>query len=209
MFFEDRRWGVCVDNPGLWLPSVEILEFTVLHLLCLLAAFGPLQHMSAVWLALWQCQQGGYVFAFGLSVVRVSTRRSCSLRRHYRHFLMIYPGNLQHQQMIYCSSALCGWVCLFTVIVVVDVVGLCNSPSVSGPLSLSSFSKCATIRSYVPFSKYTKLIDRLRCGGFLAYEKLSLICCGRCPEARLTLSFKSSKKSEKELVLRSKVSLRQ
>ena len=33
------------------------------------ATFGPLQHMSAVWVVLWQCGQGAYVLAFGLSVV--------------------------------------------------------------------------------------------------------------------------------------------
>ena len=43
----------CEDVPGLGLSSVESLESSVLYFLGLLAAFGPFQHLSALWLVTW------------------------------------------------------------------------------------------------------------------------------------------------------------
>ena len=59
----------------------------------------------------------------------------------------------------------------------------------------------------MPFSKQAKLIDRLRCGGNLAYSEQSIICCASGPKALLAHSFSSSRKSESDFVLGSKVSL--
>ena len=61
----------------------------------------------------------------------------------------------------------------------------------------------------MPLSKYARFIDRLRCGGSLAYTKrqLSIICCAGSPKARSEHSLRSSRKSESDFVLELKVSL--
>ena len=72
----------------------------------------------------------------------------------------------------------------FTVIVVLDIVEIGNYPSVYNPLNSSSFSKRTTFSLYLPFSGETSLIGRLRCGGNLAYNKVSFICCAGGPKTR-------------------------
>ena len=61
--------ALSVTVPDLRLSSVESLVFSLLNFLILLAEFGPFHHMSAVWLALLQCGEVGYVFAFDHELV--------------------------------------------------------------------------------------------------------------------------------------------
>ena len=58
-----------------------------------------------------------------------------------------------------------------------------------------SRSKCRTICSYVPFSRYAWLIDFFRWGGIFAYRRLSIICGAASPNAFSALYSKSSRKS--------------
>ena len=48
---------------------MDSLPFSILNLLCALAAFGPFQNSSAVWLLLWQCGKGEYNLVGEISAV--------------------------------------------------------------------------------------------------------------------------------------------
>ena len=147
-----------VDAPSLWPSSFESLIISVLYLLGNLAASGPFQHVSAAWLVFWQCEQSGHVFAFDLSMDCFSRCRSCSLRMLFRYSLGTCLGLLEYRQKRKCCSESCDWVCLFSNVVVVAIVGRGGSPSVSNPLITNSCSTKATIPSYVPFSNILDLL---------------------------------------------------
>ena len=68
-----------LDVLHLWLSSVESSVFSILYLLGLWAAFGPFQHMCAVWSFLWQCGWIGCIFVLGLSVDCLASWSFCSL----------------------------------------------------------------------------------------------------------------------------------
>ena len=76
---------ICADVLDLWVSSVESLGFSILSFLGLLAALKPFQHMSVVWLFLWQCGQE----------VSFTPCQSCSLRMHFRLSLMAFSGFLK------------------------------------------------------------------------------------------------------------------
>ena len=62
-------------------------------------------------------------------------------------------------------------------------------------LSSNSLSRCVTIWSYVPFSKWVWFIDFFRCGGILAYMNWSMIAWAATPNASFANFLRSSKKN--------------
>ena len=56
----------------------------------------------------------------------------------------------------------CSVFCWFSFGGTAVIVGIVNSPSFSKPRSSNSLSRCATIWSYVPFSRYARLSDHFK-----------------------------------------------
>ena len=125
-------------------------------------------------------------------------------RRHRAdQSLVRWPSFLKYRQTVLEKSVLFSLSQVTTNFIVV----MGSSPSFSLPLSSSSPSAWATIWSYVPFSRYAKLIDLFECGGILANSKLSIMCWALSPNARSAYSVNYSTKSENDFVFQSKVSL--
>ena len=91
-------------------------------------------------------------------------------------FLLRIDGTDSDSDLVFCNGG--KLVCIFQSFVVWLVASeclFCSSSGASKPFSSNSFSRCDTIRSYVPFSKCTWLIDFFWWGGVLAYMNCSMI----------------------------------
>ena len=109
--------------------------------------------------------------------------------------------------MICCCWTLCGWVCSFTVIVVVDIVGTDNSPSgYNPPIRVLFLNVRRSDRMCRSLSKLGCLTVLGLWGNF-AYNRVSIIWCARGQKARSEQFLSSSRKSESDFLLVSKMIL--
>ena len=70
-----------------------------------------------------------------------------------------------------------------------------SSSGASKPFNSNSRSRCVTICSNVPFSKWAWFINFFRCGGILAYMNCSMMAWVAIPNASLASFWSSSRKS--------------
>ena len=74
-------------------------------------------------------------------------------------------------------------------------VFICSSSGACKPFSSNCFSRCVTICSILPFSKWAWFIDFFGCGGILAYMSCSMMAWAAIPNASSASFWSSPRKS--------------
>ena len=128
------------------------------------------------------------VFLFQGLFWLISVRSRCFFNRW--HWFLKCPGFSQWWHVGLGLSAFTFVSCRLTVFI-------CSSSGAYNLFGSSSLSKCVTICSYAPFSKWVWCIDFFRCGGILAQMICSTMAWAAIPNASLASFWSSSRKSTK------------
>ena len=89
---KDWCWGTLRGRSSLMIFLCSFVKISSLVSFRSIECIWIVKKISAVWLVLWQCGQGGYVFEFGLSTLNFSLCSSCFFRVRFRHSLMTWSG---------------------------------------------------------------------------------------------------------------------